>query len=441
MYVTDLEISDLRSFRGTQPISLDRGDGTYSGWTVFAGRNGAGKSTLLKALALSIVGPLAARSLAGSFPAWVRKGASVARVEAKLAFDAGLDAFQGSGNTPYSPIRSGLEWKANPGGSDAVERWVEENDRGLNRGPWHDAPKGWFVAGYGPYRHLGPVTAEIVQKTADPVVARLINLFNESATLSEAVDWLKYQHLRALENKRGAEELRDAVLTLLGDGLLPDGSTVDRVDSDGLWITQDGVTLHLEQVSDGYRTATALVVDLVRRLHATYDHLGFHVQDGHQVCSLPGVVLIDEVDTHLHVAWQQRLGFWLTSRFPALQFLVTTHSPFICQAASKRGIIRLPAPGEDRQMEHVDERLYAAIVNGGADDAVMSELFGLEHAHSERAEKLRESVAALEVKVIDGTATPEEIARYEADKQRLPENMDELADRSIRALLARGTQP
>jgi hypothetical protein len=438
MYVTELLISDLRSFRGAQRIRLDRGDGTYAGWTVFAGRNGAGKSTLLKALALSIVGPLVARSLVGSFPAWVRKGSSVAHVATALAFDTTFDTFQGSGNTPYPPIWSGLEWKANPGGSDALERWVEENDRGLNRGPWHDAPRGWFVAGYGPYRHLGPVTAEIVQKTADPVVARLLNLFNESATLSEAVDWLKHQHLRALENKRGAAELRDAVLALLDDGLLPDASKVEHVDSDGLWLTRDGVTLHLEQVSDGYRTVTALVVDLVRRLHATYDTLDLEVRDGHQVCSLPGVVLIDEVDAHLHVAWQQNLGFWLTTRFPAIQFLVTTHSPFICQAASKRGIIRLPAPGEDRQMEHVDDRLYAAIVNGGADDAVMSELFGLEHAHSDRAEKLRESVATLEAKVIDGTASPEEIVRYEEGKQQLPESMDELADRSIRALLSRG---
>ena len=270
------------------------------------------------------------------------------------------------------------------------------------------------------------------------MMARLINLFDESATLSETVEWLKIQHLRALEQKPGAAELRDAVLALLGDGLLPDGSTVDHVDSDGLWLTQDGVTLHLEHVSDGYRTTTALVVDLVRRLHSTYGELGLHTADGHQVCSLPGVVLIDEVDSHLHVSWQQRLGFWLTSRFPRIQFLVTTHSPFICQAASPRGIIRLPAPGEDRQMEHVDERLYNAIVNGGADDAVMSELFGLEHAHSKQAEELRERLAVLEVKVIDGTASPEELALYEDIKQQLPETMDELADRSVRALLARG---
>lgn len=440
MYVTELEISDLRSFRGIQRVSLDRGGGTYAGWTVFAGRNGAGKSTLLKALALSIVGPLAARSLAGSFPAWVRKGAEVARIATELTFDAMLDGFQGSGNTISGPFWSGLEWKSNPGASDTVERGVQY-ERVLGRGPWHDTPRGWFVAGYGPYRHLGSETAEIARKRADPVMARLINLFDESATLSETVEWLQHQHLRALENKPAAAELRDAVLSLLGDGLLPDGSTVDHVDSDGLWLTQDGVTLLLDQVSDGYRTATALVVDLVRRLHATYGEFRLHVADGHQVCPLPGVVLIDEADAHLHVSWQQRLGFWLTSRFPAIQFLVTTHSPFICQAASPRGIIRLPAPGEDRQLEHVDERLYKAIVNGGADDAVMSELFGLEHAHSKQAEGLRERLAALEVKVIDGAASPEELAEYEEIKQQLPESMDELADRSVRALLARGTHP
>lgn len=437
MYISEFEISDLRSFGGTQRISLDRGDGSYAGWTVFAGRNGAGKSTLLKALALSVVGPLPGRALAGSFPAWVRKGAKGARIATRLAFDSHRDLFQGSGNTPSSPFWSGLEWKPNPNGSDPVERSVD-NDAPVDRGPWHDVPGGWFAAAYGPYRHLGPSTSEVLQKAVDPVVARLINLFNESATLSEAVEWLKHQHLRALENKPGAAELHDAVLELLGDGLLPDRSTVDHVDSDGLWLTRDGVTLPLEQVSDGYRTTAALVVDIARRLHATYGALPTSRHNGHVVCSLPGVVLIDEVDAHLHVGWQQALGFWLTSRFPNIQFLVTTHSPFICQAASARGLIRLPAPGEERQIEHVEDHLLNAIVNGSADDAVMSELFGLEHAHSPRAESLREAVASLEAKVLDDVASPDELAEYERIKAQLPQSMDELADRSVRALLARG---
>src|SRR5690606_33514301 len=148
-------------------------------------------------------------------------------------------------------------------------------------------------------------------------------------------------------------------LAFMADGLLPDDSTVERVDSDGLWICRDGVSLPLEQVSDGYRTVAALVVDLLRCLHATYGGLALERDEhGQPVCPLPGVVLIDEVDAHMHVAWQQRIGFWLTQHFPNIQFLVTTHSPFICQAASPRGIIRLPAPGErNTQIAHIDDRL------------------------------------------------------------------------------------
>jgi DNA repair exonuclease SbcCD ATPase subunit len=74
VYIAEIEITNLRGFSGTQHIPLDRGDATFADWTVFAGRNGSGKSTLLRAAVAAIVGPLATRSLAGIFPAWVRQG-------------------------------------------------------------------------------------------------------------------------------------------------------------------------------------------------------------------------------------------------------------------------------------------------------------------------------------------------------------------------------
>jgi predicted ATPase len=51
-----------------------------------------------------------------------------------------------------------------------------------------------------------------------------------------------------------------------------------------------------------------------------------------------GVELIDEVDAHLHPEWQREVGFWLKRHFPKIQFLVTTHSPSICQAAAPNGL-------------------------------------------------------------------------------------------------------
>jgi energy-coupling factor transporter ATP-binding protein EcfA2 len=440
MYITEIEVTDLRSFRGTHLVSLAHADGSYAGWTVFAGRNGAGKSTLLKAIALCVIGPLASRSLAGVFRDWVRQDQETATVATRIAFDPVRDGFQTVGRTTKTPFWAGLRWTPNPQGPDTLDRWMDkesENRKRIpERGPWTDVPNGWFIAGYGPYRHLGPATAEVVKLTADPVIARLVNLFNEAATLSEAVDWLKQVHLRELERRPGADELKATVLEILGDGLLPDGSTVQRVDSEGLWIERDGLTMPLEQVSDGYRTVAALVVDILRRLHDAYGRLDVERHpSGHTVCSLPGVVLIDEVDAHLHVAWQQRIGFWLTSRFPAIQFLVTTHSPFICQAASVNGIIRLPAPGDNTRMAHLSVETWKTIVHGGADDAVLTDLFGLEHSHSEPAEALREEVAALEAKVIGGEATAEQIAHYEALKSELAADLGELADRKLRSVL------
>jgi predicted ATP-binding protein involved in virulence len=174
----------------------------------------------------------------------------------------------------------------------------------------------------------------------------------------------------------------------------------------------------------------------LRRLHEAYGTLEISKDDsGKSICNLPGVVIIDEVDAHLHVVWQQQIGFWLTKTFPAIQFLVTTHSPFICQAASANGIIRLPAPGDSRKIEHISEVTWSAVVNGGADDAVMTDLFGLEHAHSERAEELRQEIAALEAKVIRNMASEEEITRYEVLKDCLGNDMSTLADRKLRAIL------
>ena len=437
MYITDIEISDLRGFKGSHSVSLAREDGSYAGWTVFAGRNGAGKSTLLKAIALTVVGPLASRSLAGVFTDWIRRGSEEASVAVKIDIDTAVDTFK-SGRPNKTPFWLGLCWSRGHQRNDVVDRLKPKTQENVaDRGPWAENQAGWFIAAYGPYRHLGPPSAEVIKLSMDPVLARLINLFNEAATLSDAIEWLiKQVHLRALENKPGMESLKREILAILGDGLLPDGSEVKGVDSEGLWIERDGATIKLEQVSDGYRTVAALVVDLLRRLYESYGSLDIEkLPSGKIVCRKPGVVLIDEIDAHLHVAWQQEIGFWLTERFPAIQFIVTTHSPFICQAAGSKGIIRLPAPGEERTIEHIKESTWRSVVNGGADDAVITELFGLEHAHSKKAENIRKELSELENLVLNGKASEKQISEYQKLKGQISEDLGTLADIRLRSLL------
>jgi predicted ATP-binding protein involved in virulence len=151
----------------------------------------------------------------------------------------------------------------------------------------------------------------------------------------------------------------------------------------------------------------------------------------------PGVVLIDEIDVHLHISWQQRIGFWLKEHFPNIQFLVTTHSPYICQAADPGGLIRLPAPGEDQPAKHVSGDLFSIVVNGSTDDAAMTELFGLERTYSWKSEKLRERVAQLEAKVISGRASAKDRRELHDLSERLPKTGTASVEKLLSGLVAK----
>ena len=88
------------------------------------------------------------------------------------------------------------------------------------------------------------------------------------------------------------------------------------------WVNEDNecVFLALEQLSEGYRNMVALTIDLVRRaylLNPTSEH----------PLDVIGVVLIDEIELHLHPRWQQTVLEDITKLFPNIQFIVTTHSP------------------------------------------------------------------------------------------------------------------
>jgi hypothetical protein len=230
---------------------------------------------------------------------------------------------------------------------------------------------------------------------------------------------LQEQHFRRLEQRPGAAELVDGVIAMLNDGLMPDNIQVERVDYEGLWLRHARRSLPLQQLSDGYRTVSSLVTDLVRNLAFTYPEFAIDDTGGHPQVTYPGIVMIDEIDVHLHVSWQKRIGPWLRAHFPNMQFIVTTHSPYICQSASERGLIRLPGPSEDGSPKPIDSDLYRRIIHGTGDDAVTSELFGLESLYQDTTRELRQRLTTLEGRIALGEANPEEEVEYERLRREL----------------------
>ena len=439
MHISRVRIAGVRGFYDNRIVDLDltRPDGSFAGWTVLAGRNGSGKSTVLQSLALALSGPRSTGFIP-SLADWMSHGATTAEVRATLSLSAlgQMDAqypATGPGGLPAEVwmefVRPERTQDHEPAEPEFIGAGLDSITSQHQVSSVRSKTFGWLYAGYGAFRHLGNTgTRRPGRSRYSKLAQQVSSLFDETVPLADAIDWLIEQHLYQLENRPGAGHLLEIMMAVLSDGLLPDGFEVRRVDSDGLWVRNDSGEFPLREMSDGYRSVTALVVDIVRQMAAAYPNMKLNWRDGIPELPYPGVILIDEIDAHLHVRWQKVIGQWLKSHFPQIQFIVTTHSPYICQSADPGGLILLPSALEDGPPRILEPDLYRRVIYGSGDDAVVTDLFGVATPYSAEAERLRERLADLEITVLDGTASLAEREEYRTLGETLASSLSTRAD-------------
>ena len=404
MYISKLVLKDVRGFADLS-FDLKRPDGSYAGWTVFTGDNGSGKSTLLKAIAIALTGRDTARALQPSFHRWIREGQHEAAVEIGILPVASDDSFTEGGRLTGNPFLTRIVL-----GNGQKEPSIEAvNPTGIarknystpQRTIWSQDAKGWFSCGYGPFRRVFGASPEAMRQMVAPATERFVTMFQEAASLAEVDQWLRALSHRSLEDKSGAKEQLELILEVLRDELMPNQITVDRIDSDGLWLKdRNGLQLSWSEMSDGYRAVLALLADILRHLFNVYGvaDLTSRDADGKLFFKRSGVVLIDEIDAHLHPEWQRKIGFWFKRHFPNIQFLVTTHSPIICQAADPNGLFVLPEPGSADGPHALSDAEYRKVIASRPDTILLTSAFGLQNTRSPRAVEARAQYAKLKAK-------------------------------------------
>jgi hypothetical protein len=200
------------------------------------------------------------------------------------------------------------------------------------------------------------------------------------------------------DRKRHKEE--GSVVQEVINSLLPGGVRLTSVNSQGVGFRsgalEEGGYMDL---SDGYRSFLALAIDLMQHIHEAVDDFSrMIVRNGDNVqIMMDGVVLIDEVDAHLHPRWQREIGFRLCRAFPKMQFIVTSHSPFVAQAASDHGLFVLRQPAGKDAVEVIQP---VESVRGWRADQILTdpELFGLEGTRDPETEELMRQHADLVAK-------------------------------------------
>ena len=157
----------------------------------------------------------------------------------------------------------------------------------------------------------------------DPIATRRLQVLQSAATR-----FLEgHSHLRAVGDP--------ASIFVVGSSELDSNARIGGGQAPTLLVDKNGMTLDVRQLSDGERGLLALVFDLARRLSQANPKLKDPLRDG------KAVVLIDELDLHLHPRWQRTIIEKLTKTFPNCQFIVTTHSPQIIGECDPAGLILL----------------------------------------------------------------------------------------------------
>jgi predicted ATP-binding protein involved in virulence len=212
--------------------------------------------------------------------------------------------------------------------------------------------------------------------------------------------WIFKQDIKALKGNGAAASyaaMKDAILNCLPGGK---DVTVDYDLTQTAIIMDDGRAVLLDDLSDGQRTTVTLVGDLARRAITLNPWMGADVLQ-----QTEGVVLIDELDLHLHPKWQRRIVDDLKRTFPRVQFICTTHSPFLIQALQPGELIQLQ-PG-------VDAEDYA----GQSLEDIVERVQGVPlPQQSHRAERLNEATARyLELLQKNGSTHADELAKAERE--------------------------
>ncbi len=388
-YFLSLEVENVRCFGEKQKLDLSDGNGKPAPWTIILGVNGTGKTTLLQCLVI--------------FEFSKQKRTTTTNDEESV--DHGIFKFVSHRSTypttnelirrhPTDFVATVLSAKYM-----ACTNIIAENFqlRSLSYTithkigqPYDTGSINFGITGdmeffeppvtfsYGAGRRIGEIAFLEESVDDDPTGT----LFSDKAKLRNPEEWLIYldytsstEHMvprdRVLQRKR-----RDIAVHLLKEVLWEiDG--IRFVPGEGMrpkprveFLTKFG-WVPFRQLGYGYQSLATWVADFASRMVERYPY-------SENPLAEPAVVLVDEIDLHLHPKWQRELMGRLTKLFPNTQFIATAHSPLIAQAAAAANLAVLRRDGDQVLIDNdVDY-----IRNWRVDQILTSDLFGLETARS-----------------------------------------------------------
>jgi energy-coupling factor transporter ATP-binding protein EcfA2 len=371
-YFLSLTLENVRCFGSKAELKLTTKEGKPAQWTIILGVNGTGKTTLLQSLVgfellpvdepekfaprFLILNSWNSPGVTHAFPRDRHKKTAL-RVEVALMDNLSAQT------------------------AEVTDAMYETRGNGKGTTVTVDARQLYWCCAYGAGRRVG--AASLGESALDDSVT---TLFSDRAELRNPEEWLLQLDYAAKSDKpeKEAQKRFDQAKRLLLD-IMPEDEISDIECKPGSgpnpkarveFKTRSG-WVPLRQLGYGYQTLITWVADLVSRMAERYP-------DSKNPLAEPAVVLVDEIDLHLHPKWQRKLMGFLTERFPNTQFIATAHSPLVVQAAADANLAVLRWEGDHVVIDNEVDNIR----NWRIDQILTSDLFGLETARPPQVEAL-----------------------------------------------------
>lgn len=378
-------LEDIGPFKKLE-LNLDKN------WNILLGDNGVGKSTILKAIAVGICGDDAERyahrlirnnskTRSGTVTIITRKGKyiteikdNVTKAEIKSSMRI-LDA-EGSLALGFPPLRT-ISWETKSEAYAGKSIPLPEDILPIISGevdPRMDKLKRWLVDLKGNSTGIDPGDTREKNKYTE-LIEKFFSIVDD---LTPNLN-IKYNQINTVSKQ---------VLIETEDGIIP-----------------------IEAISQGTLSLISWIGILLQRLYEVYG-------DGNEdPTKRYALVLMDEIDAHMHPAWQQTLVHGLKKVFPNIQFIVSTHSPLVVGGLEPDQIFRF---ARDENNEVVKLELSSEDLHGRADQLLTGSLFGLQFTSDIKTNTLRERYYELNIKE---SLSPEEEKELEETAKKLNERI------------------
>ncbi|MCD9855773.1 AAA family ATPase [Epilithonimonas sp. JDS] len=346
IYIKELNLSNIRTF-GDVELKLENENGELSQWTLILGDNGIGKSTILQSIAwakpqlpnnsdvgeilnIERIEPIISDEENSTLVKIVRNNMNTAKINAVFLADRAINSLAGKKKIKSceTKIKIGL----------TADRNLEEFDTPVTtNSEKFFLNNNIIIFAYSASRKLG--NQNITSVDLEDSIPNFLKEQTELYDAEEILHTINYASLGAdKKDKIKYERFKSNVIDMLVS-ILPDFENVESINistpklvngilrqGQVVISTKYGESIPFSSFSLGYKNVISWTVDLAWRLFNQYP-------ESDAPLSEPAIVLIDEIDQHLHPLWQNEIISNLTNAFPNIQFIATAHSPLMVQAA------------------------------------------------------------------------------------------------------------